>query len=85
MIANYHSHTPRCNHAEGSERAYVEQAVAGSLRVLGFSDHTPYFFDGDYRSRIRMRPEELEDYISVLQNLREEFRDRIELHIGLEA
>ena len=85
MIANYHTHTPRCNHAEGSEREYVEQAVAGGFRVLGFSDHTPYFFDGDYRSRIRMRPEELEDYLAVLQDLREEYRDRIRLHIGLEA
>ena len=45
MIANYHTHTPRCNHAEGAERSYVERALAGGLQELGFSDHTPYLFE----------------------------------------
>ena len=41
MLANYHTHTWRCNHARGSEREYVEQALTTGIRVLGFSDHTP--------------------------------------------
>lgn len=86
MLANYHSHTSRCHHATGTERAYVERAVEGGLKLLGFSDHTPYFFDEpDYYSSFRMRPEELEDYVEVLQALRSEYADRITLHIGLEA
>ena len=86
MIANYHTHTPRCNHAEGAERSYVERALAGGLQELGFSDHTPYLFDvPGYYSTFRMRPEELEDYVSTLVKLREEYRGRITLHIGLEA
>ena len=27
MIANYHTHTPRCNHATGSEREFIEKAI----------------------------------------------------------
>jgi len=51
MIANYHTHTPRCNHATGEERAYVEQAIKKGLKILGFSDHTPYIFpETDYYS-----------------------------------
>ena len=41
MIANYHTHTARCLHAAGAEREYVERALQGGCRVLGFSDHTP--------------------------------------------
>lgn len=41
MIANYHTHTWRCNHAVGTEREYVERAIEGGLKILGFSDHTP--------------------------------------------
>lgn len=42
MIANYHTHTWRCMHAEGAEEAYVRQAIRRGLHTLGFSDHTPY-------------------------------------------
>lgn len=84
MKSNYHTHTVRCHHAEGTEREYVDQAVRAGFEVLGFSDHAPYLFDGDYRSRIRMDPEDLADYVSVLQVLRSEYQDRIRVRIGLE-
>ena len=61
MIANYHTHTFRCGHAEGNERDYAENASRAGLKTLGFSDHTPYdFFDSEPRNRpMRMKPEEL--------------------------
>ena len=55
--ANYHTHTPRCRHAGGSEREYIENAIAAGMTTLGFSDHTPYFFEGKYYSSFRMFPE----------------------------
>lgn len=86
MRANYHTHTPRCNHAVGAEREYVERAVEGGLEILGFSDHTPYIFEGEsYRSRIRMAPEELADYVGTVNALKEEFAGRLEIHVGVEA
>lgn len=27
MIANYHTHTWRCGHAEGTEQVYVDRAL----------------------------------------------------------
>ena len=85
MTANYHTHTPRCNHAEGAERDYIERALEAKLRELGFSDHSPYLFDvPGYYSRFRMKPEQMEDYANTLLALREEYRDRIRLFIGLE-
>ena len=86
MQANYHTHTPRCNHAEGAERDYVERALVAGFHTLGFSDHTPYFFDKPgYYSSFRMRPEQLPDYVDTLLALREEYGNKIRLFIGLEA
>lgn len=84
MKANYHSHTWRCNHAEGTEREMVERAIANGIQILGFSDHGPQIFPGEYYSNFRMRPEQLEDYVNQLTALREEFKDQIQIHIGLE-
>ena len=85
MIANYHTHTPRCNHAQGSEQEYVDAALSAGLKILGFSDHTPYFFPGDYYSTFRMHPEELPGYVSTVNALRDRYADRLEIHVGVEA
>ena len=87
MIANYHTHTFRCGHAEGLERDYAEAALTAGLKTLGFSDHTPYdFFDSEPRNRpMRMKPEELPDYAEAVRALSEEYRERLEIRLGVEA
>lgn len=85
MIANYHTHTWRCNHASGTEQEYVEAAINRGLQILGFSDHTPHLFPDGYTSRIRMKPEQLADYVSTLRTLRDRYKEKISIHIGLEA
>ncbi|MBQ2765773.1 MAG: histidinol-phosphatase [Clostridia bacterium] len=85
MTANYHTHTARCHHASGTEREYIETAIARGLKVLGFSDHSPQFFPtDDYYSHFRMRPEETDGYIKTLTDLRHEYRDDIDIKIGFE-
>ncbi|MCR5032475.1 MAG: histidinol-phosphatase [Lachnospiraceae bacterium] len=85
MYANYHTHTYRCNHASGSEKEYVERAIEKGLKILGFSDHTPYPFPREYYSRMRMRVEELPDYVRTIEDLRDAYKSDIEIHIGLEV
>jgi len=83
---NYHTHTIRCNHASGSEREFIEEAIAHNMPVLGFADHCPYiFFDTDYYSRHRMWPHQTEDYFTMLVKLREEYKGQIDIKIGLET
>jgi len=85
MLANYHTHTVRCHHAEGTEQAYIEQAIERKLKTLGFSDHAPQVYDGSYISGCRMLPEQLEDYVTTLRTLQKEYEGKIEILIGLEA
>ena len=84
MIANYHTHTPRCRHAMGSEREYVENAINAGLKVLGFSDHSPQIFPGGYYSTFLMYPEQLNDYVQTVLALLKEYAGLIEIPLGLE-
>ena len=85
MLANYHTHTPRCQHADGTEREYTEHAISQGFTVLGFSDHVPQPFPDDFVSHIRMSMDELPGYIDTLLRLRDEYKDSIELLIGFEV
>lgn len=85
MRANYHTHTWRCNHASGTEKEYVEQAIRGGIKLLGFSDHTPYPFPGGYCSGFRMRVDQFEDYVNTVLSLRETYKNDIEIYLGVEA
>ena len=70
MIANYHTHTWRCRHADGTEREYVERAIEGGLKILGFSDHSPYPFPDGYDSGMRMRLDQVEGYVDTVLALK---------------
>ncbi len=85
MIANYHTHTTRCRHAVGAEEDYVKNAIKRGLDILGFSDHTPQYFPGDYYSRMRMFPEELTDYCDTVRKLRQDYAGHLQIHLGAEA
>ena len=85
MLANYHTHTIRCKHAAGSEREYIEAAIKKGYKVLGFSDHVPQPYPEGFVSGIRMDMSELEDYTTTLVNLREEYKDKIQILIGYEV
>ena len=85
MIANYHTHTWRCRHADGTEREYVEAAIEAGLKILGFSDHTPQVYPGGYVCPVKMLPEELEGYVDTVLDLKREYKSDIEIHLGLEV
>ena len=85
MIANYHTHTPRCRHAKGTEEEYIQNALTAGLEVLGFSDHTPYPFKNGYYSKMRMFPEQLPEYAETIRALQSKYADRLQIHLGLET
>ena len=85
MLANYHTHTARCKHAEGEDREYIESAIQAGIKILGFSDHCPWPFPDGYVSGIRMAPADLDDYFYSLETLRKEYKKELTIYIGFEA
>ena len=85
MIANYHTHTPRCRHAEGTEEEYVQAALDSDLQILGFSDHTPYWFPGDYYSHMRMYPDQLTEYCESVRKVQKQYAGQLRIHLGMEV
>lgn len=85
MKVNLHTHTFRCNHASGVEREYIENSIKAGLQTIGFADHAPYYFPGEYYSGFRMRPELQEEYVNTLLALRDEYKGQIDIKIGYET
>lgn len=81
MKSNYHTHTSRCLHAQGTERDYVTAAVRSHLDILGFSDHAPF---PDHDFGLRMPYSELDSYLETLDSLTKDFSADIILLKSLE-
>ncbi len=80
-LADYHTHTPLCRHAEGWPVDYARIAVERGLGELGFADHNPMpeFFD-DWR----MLRDELPRYFDEVEKARAQF-PQLNIKLGLEC
>lgn len=83
MIANYHTHTWRCNHAAGTEEEYIRCAKEAGMKILGFADHSPYIFHCDYYSTFRMTMDQLDGYVDTVLALRKQHPE-MDLPLGFE-
>ncbi|MCQ2965822.1 MAG: histidinol-phosphatase [Alphaproteobacteria bacterium] len=81
---NFHTHTPRCQHAYGSEREYIEKAISVGMKTLGFSDHCPVPFKNGYVSKMRMTMDEAPEYVETIRKLAEEYASQIKILVGFE-
>ncbi len=81
MLADYHTHTPLCRHAEGWPVELAAAAVAAGLAELGLSDHSPLPepFD-DWR----MLREELPEYLAAVEAARAA-HPALPIRLGLEV
>ncbi len=83
QIYNYHTHTYRCGHASGSDEDYVLAAIEAGYKVLGFSDHAPY---RDFPNKIsHMNRDEFPGYLESIRQLKEKYKDTIEIKLGIES
>ena len=81
MKANYHTHTERCRHAQGTEEDYIREALKAGVSILGFSDHAPF---PDHDFGFRMPYDELETHLSALDRLAKLHASDIVIRKGLE-
>ena len=82
LKTNWHSHTARCGHAVGTDEEYVLSAIKAGVKTLGFSEHAAYMTPN---RRERMDIELVPDYIQSIRSLKEKYKDRIDLHLGMEV
>lgn len=83
MRANYHTHTHFCNHARGTASEYVKSAIDANLEVIGISDHAPNPMIQDVN--VRMRPNQLMDYLDEIDIAIKEYGTQIKILKGLEV
>ena len=85
MDYNYHTHTTRCHHAEGTDEEYIEAAIKAGMTHLGFSDHLPFMFPDGYESFYRVDMARGEEYVKSIKSLAEKYKDRIKISVGFET
>ncbi|MEY9866782.1 histidinol-phosphatase (PHP family) [Peribacillus sp. B2I2] len=82
-----HTHHQRCGHARGNIRDYIEAANRNGLGMIGISDHSPYFTsEEDQRyPLIAMSKSQFPEYVSEVLQLKEEYKGKIEVLLGVES
>lgn len=80
MYSNIHTHTNYCDGGE-APRKYVLAAIEKGLTSLGFSAHAPAPFDCNWAVPIGR----LQKYIEEINALKAEFRNQLQIYLGLEA
>ena len=81
-MVNYHNHTQFCEHATGELDEYIQKAIENKIIEFGFSDHAP--IPASIRDGITMSPEQMPQYINAVLSKKKEYKDRIEIKLGLE-
>ena len=76
---NLHTHTYYCD-GKDSPEALVQRAIALGFRALGFSGHEYTSFDADFC----MSPADTEEYRREVLDLKEEYKDQIDIYLGIE-
>lgn len=82
-LSDSHLHTPLCRHAEGHPREYAQAALERGLSSITFTDHSP--MPAWYDASWRMRLDQLDEYIGMVQAVQQEYAGRLEIGLGLEA
>lgn len=84
---DFHTHNRRCGHAKGEIRDYIEAAIDNGLSMIGIADHSPYFSSEEDQPypHIAMGISEFQDYVTEVLRLKEEYKGKIEVLLGVES
>lgn len=83
VLYDSHMHTPLCKHAEGMPEDYALAAERRGLAGIVMTCHNP-LPDG-LSSAVRMRLDEWEVYVSLVDHARRDFEGRVDVRLGVEA
>jgi histidinol-phosphatase (PHP family) len=82
-----HTHHERCGHASGTIEDYIKAAITNGLQVVGISDHSPYFYSEKEQlyPGIAMAKSEFVHYVNEVQMLKEKYKEKIQVLLGVES
>ncbi len=80
MIASFHTHSSFCDGVATPEE-YILSAIAKGFVAIGISSHAPVSFEAYWT----MKSERLQEYFSKVLSLKEKYRDKIQVYLGLET
>ncbi len=83
ILFESHSHTPLCRHADGEPTEYAAVAEQRGLRGLIVTCHNP--MPSGFSARVRMREDEFDQYVDLVERTRQEWAGRVDVRLGLEA
>lgn len=78
-LTNLHTHTFYCD-GKNSPEEMVLAAIGNNFNSLGFSAHGPI----DEENNWNIKYEKIEEYIEVINGLKEKYKDKIEIFLGME-
>lgn len=80
---NYHTHTTYCKHAKSTPEEVINIAIENGLETIGISEHIHLeHYIGNYRLKDH---ETALQYIREVNELKEKYKDKIEVLCGFEA
>jgi histidinol-phosphatase (PHP family) len=89
MKKDGHVHTPYCPHGTTDQlEAYIYQAIEEGFDSLTFTEHAPLppgFKDPTPEEDSAMKLEDMDSYINDIQILKDKYRHKITINIGLEV
>lgn len=87
IIFDLHSHHYRCGHAEGNIEDYIQAAMDRGLHYIGVSDHSPHFYaeEDQLYPGITMPKSELDSYVKEVLSLKEKYKGKIHVLLGMES
>lgn len=78
-----HMHTPLCKHAEGHPIEYMERGIEQGLAGIIMTCHSP--MPDRFSHRVRMAPEQFNEYLALVREAADEAPDGFEVRLGLES
>ena len=83
ILYDTHMHTHLCKHARGKPEEYAAQAVERGLKGIIFTCHNPGPKGWD--EHIRMRMDQFQEYVTLVRQASETWKDRLDIRLGLEC
>ncbi len=79
---NFHSHTIYSKHATNTSRFLIEKAIENGFKVFGISEHIPL---GDFWDNGGVDENDVAKLVAEVSQLKQEYKDKIEIYMGLES